>query len=369
MLLRIAVFTLVACTAIGTALDHFLGTQSFSAAFLPGAFKSRSLTAESMEILSRRRFKEAIVSARNAVLTQPLSTEALIGLARSSAIENPKLSSETLLQAAALGWRGVTAQSAMIESGAFVGRWDVVALRLVALARLNELDAIDQSAFASADVRDYAPQIAPAFTQSGMAWFKFSKWLKDNGLERESDYVLTQTPIFQRKDDCAYLGHTAQELVRDRKILLAAELIESRCKSFLTWPSSSISIDQHFGDKSRGPFEWQVLPHSGVSFNITNNDGATRLEIRNADPLTRKFATKIVKIDKSHEDVNIYSNIKLKGGEPHDMRFVSVKCIYPILSNKERARQEGIIGSGRCPFGMVSIDLPRGQIFIDGDPS
>lgn len=291
---RIGAFCLLSGVVLGLTTDQFLAKVTADASFLPGPFRFKTLPGLSIQELGSRTEIEAMDTARLAVLRQPLSVEALGALAQSSATLKLQMSTKALSQAAALGWRGVSVQTAVIGSAAAAKRWDVAAPRLLALAKLHTLDALDHSVFVTAHAREYAPQIVQTFAHDGVAWFRFSSWLRARGGEKQSMYLLAQTPFYSDEDACNQLGFLARKFVHDGQIDFAADLIGVRCQSYLTPPTNGLSINQHFGQVRRGPFEWQMIPHSGVSFRAGLAQGKAVVEITNADPLPRKIAIKLV---------------------------------------------------------------------------
>lgn len=112
MLARIAAFLALSATALGLAADRVIGEISVDSAFLPNIFKSSSLPTTSLRELAGGHNTEAQGIAQLALLKRPLSVEALTAIASSSAATKPDVSSNTLAQAAALGWRNVVIQAA-----------------------------------------------------------------------------------------------------------------------------------------------------------------------------------------------------------------------------------------------------------------
>lgn len=292
---RIAVFCAMSFIALGLMADILLAGFGLSTVLLPDVFRSKTLLTSSRDDLGRGREEGALNKARAAVLKEPLSAEALAVLALSSTSLKPYMSSNALVQAAGLGWRNILVQASVIESAASAKNWNAVGPRLLAVASLDKLDAINPAVFEINDAADYSAKIAPAFLDSGLAWFKVAQWMRSKGLESESKYFLAQTPAYNDVDACVWLKNTANEFIRDGDIAFAAGLIASRCGSFLTSASDSISFDQHFGDPGRGPFEWQMVGQAGVSFRTEMRSGKTILEIQNADPLPRIIASKILR--------------------------------------------------------------------------
>lgn len=358
---RIAVFCTLSAFILGHTTDHFMGRSALDVSFLPEFFKSASLPAASLEKLGDGREEQAFTLARNAVLKQPLSVNSLSALAQTSAVVNSNMSSNALSQAAALGWRNLFVQVAVVNSAALVNNWKVVAPRVLALASLNKLDELDPAIFAGTNVPEYTQQIAPVFSSSGLAWFKFIKWLGDNSLNRERDGLLMQTPVYVREADCVRLGQVASELVREGQVSFAADLIRSRCQSFLTSASSGLVIDEHFGDSQRGPFEWQMISHSGVSFNISTGDGSVRLEVINSDPIDRRIASKIVRIDRLENLSEPFFHRLEDGDVKNDNFLMEVQCVE---GSSKGAKYENVSFAKRdadCHFVHITFQIPNGH--------
>lgn len=364
---RIVVFCLLAGVTFGLTVDSVSARFGVNPFFLPKLFKSKSLSESSLEMLANGRDRQATDTARLAVLKQPLSVEALSVLARSSAVLKPQMSSGSLAQAATLGWRDVAVQTSVIETAAAVRNWDAVGPRLVALTRLGRLGAVERGIFITADAREYAPKVAHAFLEDGTSWLKFSKWLLAKGREADGKYFLRTAPTFQRDVDCFQFGLIANEFVRKGEIDFAAELVNYRCRSYLTTPSHGLSIDQNFGDSRRGPFQWKVENHPGVRYNIKSNDGRIILEVVNTDPLPRLIASKIVPRRNMIARNAIYSSNMSSGRLEARSLDLSFSCINGGASAAEYDLVSDLNGGDRCRFVRVKIKLPTGRFQLWGN--
>lgn len=364
---RAAAFFMLFGLVLGLTADHVLGRMAVDAALLPEFFKSASLPASSLQKLEVGREEEAITMARRAVLKQPLSVEALAVLAQSSAFADSDMSSAVLAKAAELGWRNVFVQVAVINSAASVKSWRVVAPRVFALATLNELDNLDPAKFIEVDAPEYGSQMAPAFSSNGLAWFKFVKWLGDKGFKREHDGLLLQTPLLVREVDCVRLGQEAGELVREGQVSFAANLIGSRCQGYLTSASKSLVVDQHFGDSRRGPFEWQMIPRTGVNFSIIMKGGKPQLEVTNSDPLRRIIASRIIRADKLKGSRTLFFHRLDGGASRKELLPLSAKCVERIFDGE--GTPQSSIGniSMSCSFLHITFQLPSGRYHVGTD--
>lgn len=360
-------FALLSALVVGLTVDRVVGREALDAEFLPTLFKSSTLPASSLGHLANGRDDEAIAEARAAVFKQPLTVDALAALAKASAVVNPEMSSIALTQAAALGWRNVVIQTAVINGAASTKSWSIVAPRLLAMTKLNKLDNVSPAIFANADVEEYALQIAPAFSASGSAWFQFVKWLGGNGMTRERDGLLKQTPLYDREADCVALGLTANELARDGNISIAADLIDSRCRRYITSPESFIGIDQHFGDVRRGPFEWRIVSNSGVTFSVAAVDGKTHLDVVNSDPLPRKVASRMIRTASLEKSVKLLFTRLGTGNLPMEPLPVFTQC----LEGEHSLRSPRVlVRSGvkmDCPFTRIVFQVPTGAFRIESD--
>lgn len=367
LLKRTLLFCLLACFALGVTTDAILARVGVSGTFLPAIFHSKSLPASSLDQLANGKEQESIATARFAVLKQPLSVEALAVLAQSSATAKPQLSSQALTQAARLGWRNVTVQAAIIESAALVRNWDVVSPRLLALTRLNRMEVIDQTVFGLTDAREYASQIAAEFANDSSAWFMFIKWLRGNNRIGESKYLLYKTPSYDREEDCVRLGVLAQDFVRYNETELAAALVGDRCQRFLTSASSGLTINQHFGNTRRGPFEWQTMLHPGVSYRTGLDYGRKFVEIVNLDPLPRTVASKLMRLD----GARLNGRILFKRLESKDLE----QRLLPVNFECTTLRDGGMVSISsslekmplNCTMIRAKLRLPKGrfQIWLD----
>lgn len=361
---RIAAFCLLSGSVLGFATDHILGTVGLEATFLPELFKFKTLPASSLQKQGSGRETEATDIARLAVLKQPLSVEALEALARSSATSEPQMSTKSLVQAAALGWRNIAVQVTVIRSAASAKNWGVAAPRLLALTKLNSLEAIDHSVFSAADAREYVPDILPAFAYDGLAWFKFTNWLRDAVRESESRFVLAQTPSYFDEGSCNQLGLVASEFIRDGEIEFAAELIDSRCRNYLTPPSSGLSIDKHFGDQQRGPFEWLMLPQSGVSFRTGFANGKNFVEITNSDPLRRKIAVKFIHNNSRRKEKEIlFQSLNAVQSKPENL-YLKYECAELGVRHRNSPKNDTSSLKGDCLFFRVSFYLATGHFRV-----
>lgn len=358
---RVAAFCMMSGVVLGLTADNVLGTLALDAVFLPKSFKSKSLPASSLKDLAVGREMEATATAAKAVLKQPLSVEALAALAQSSAVLRPEMSSSALSQAAALGWRNVFVQATVIDSAASISSWSVVAPRVLALASLNELDQIDSAIFAKADVEEYALQIAPTFASNGSAWFKFVKWLGAKGLERERDGLLRQTPHYVDVADCIRLGQIAGEFVSRRQVSIAAELVDSRCQSYLTSASSGAAYDQHFGDSKRGPFEWQMIRRPGVNFSVTTTNSRTRLEIVNSDPLPRTIASKVILAESLASSPKLFVRRLDSVSSRLEPLPISVECAERLANRNDVVQSSVETERVSCVFVRLTFQLPSGH--------
>lgn len=359
---KIVAFCLLTSMVLGLTTDDILGRAGRYASFVPQFFGSKSLPAASRAELASGRDHAAVSTARAAVLRQPLSVEALGALARSTVVSEPRLSSEALAQAARLGWRDVAVQASVIESASLTKKWDVAAPRLLALANLNALDNIDPAVFASGDAPDYASKIAPAFSGNGLAWFKFAKWLRDNGLERQSEALLAHTPAYEREEACATLGLTASEFVRAGRVDFAAELVDPRCRNFLTSASSALAIDQNFGDRDRGPFEWQVVSQPGVSVRLETTNEMTFAVVENSDPIPRTIARKIARTRAVQSESVIYFN-KI-GASSSSRKNMPLEFECATLQPTQNSKAIPTVNESmfeNCLFVRVKFQLPPGR--------
>lgn len=365
---QIVAFCLLTSMVLGLTTDYILGRAGRYASFVPQFFGSKSLPAASRAELASGRGQAAVSTARVAVLRQPLSVEALGALARSTVVLEPRMSSEALAQAAGLGWRDVAVQASVIESASLAKKWDVAAPRLLALANLNALDNIDPAVFASEDAPDYASKIAPAFSGNGLAWFKFAKWLRDKGLERQSEALLAQTPAYEREDACATLGLTASEFVRAGRVDFAAELVDRRCRNFLTSASSALDIDENFGGRDRGPFEWQVVNQPGVSVRIETTNAMTVVELENSDPLPRTIARKIVRTRAVQSGSVMYFN-KI-GASSSSRKKMPLEFECATLQRTPNSQTIPTMNKSmveNCLFVRVKFQLPPGRYRLWSD--
>lgn len=365
---RIAAFSLMTGLVLSLTVDQIVGRVGLNNFLLPEIFKSKALIAASLDKLDLGRDEEATAIARLAVTKQPLSVDALFVLAGNSARVKPLISENSLVQAAKLGWRNAAVQAVVVDSAASAGEWEVVAPRLVALTKMGELGAVNPTVFGSADPRIFVPRVSPAFSDDGSAWFRFINWLRDNELKAESEYAVTKTPLYLQKDDCMFVGAMASKLVREGKIGIAEDLIRTRCRDFLTKSTSGLTINDHFGDDKRGPFEWQTLSHGGVSFKVLKKEGKARVNVRNADPLSREVASKVVRreIFESSRGLS-FSRIDANTQEVMPLQILG-RCIGSLdqplsgLLSAQGARSS-------CEFVKVTFTLPSGgfQIWSNDD--
>lgn len=361
---RVAAFLMLSGLVLGLTADNLLGRTAVDTSLLPELFKSASLPASSLKKLAVGREEEATAIARRAVLRQPLSVEALAVLAQSSAIADSDMSSIVLAKAAALGWRNVFVQVAVINSAASVKSWRVVAPRVFALARLNELDSLDPKVFVDVDAPEHGSQMAPVFSSNGLAWFKFLKWLGEKGFKREHDGLLVQTPLFVREADCVRLGQAADELVREGQVSFAADLIGSRCKGYLTLASKGLAIDQHFGDSRRGPFEWQMIARPGVNLSIITKGGKPQLEVTNADPLPRTIASRIIRAEKLKGSRTLFFQRLDSGASRKEHLPLSAKCVERASEGLSGQKSFVRINSVTCSFLHITFQLPSGHFQV-----
>lgn len=364
---RLAAFCMLSGVVLGLTVDQLLARAGFHTPLLPNLLKFETLPASSLQELERSSEARATDKVRLIVLMRPLSVEALEVLAQSTATSKPHMATELLVQAAALGWRNVAMQAAVIRSAASAKNWGVVAPRLLALTKLKSLDAIDPSTFVTADAREYAPQIVAAFADDGIAWFEFANWLRRTGRERESKYLLAQTPSYSDEDACNQLGLLARQFVKVGEIDFAAELIGSRCRGYLTPASSGLIIDQHFGEVSRGPFEWQMAPHSGLSVRTGMLDGKAFVEVVNADPLTRKIASKLV-LKSNFEKFRVieFENLSAKDLQPNSLQLY-YECVAFGGRYKEPLKLDVKSFGGDCAILRVGFELPTGRFRVWSD--
>jgi hypothetical protein len=323
------------------------------------------LPAASRTEVASGREDAAVNTAREAVLRQPLSVEALAVLARSTVVSNPQMSSEALTQAAGLGWRDAAIQASVIENASLTKNWDVVAPRLVALTNLNALEVIDPAVLAMESASHHAAQIAAAFADNGLAWFKFVKWMREKGFEKQSEALLAETPAYEREDSCARLGLTANEFVRAGRVDFAAELIDTRCQNFLTSASSALTIDKSFGNRDRGPFEWQLVSNSGVSVRIETVGGMTVVEVANSDPLPRTIAQRIVRARALQSGTVGY--FKKMGPNSSDRNILPVE--FDCVAVQHKSNEKAILSPdkilmGNCSFVKVNFQLGTGRFQI-----
>lgn len=364
---RIAAFCLLSGMVVVLTADTMMGNLGLSDVSLPQLVRFKTLPASSRQALENGKDNEAITIARAAVLKQPFSVEALTSLALSSAVSKPEMSSQALAQAASFGWRNVAVQAIVIKSAALENNWNGVAPRLVALSNLNKLDALDPSVFVTANAGTYASKIAPAFAQNGIAWFRFADWLKDNGAENERASLLAQTPPYNRESDCIQLGQTARKLVSEDRVNMAADLIHSRCQGYLTPASGAITIDQHFGDSRRGPFEWQLAPEPGVSVRIGTSVGKIAVEVENVDPVQRVIASKI--LSKHDHRTKFRALFRLSDlNVPHrSIMPLSFECIGSKFLTASSGPVSGALYTSPCKFYRVKLSLPQGRFQLHVD--
>lgn len=356
-------FSLMTGLVLGLTVDQILGRVGLNNFLLPEIFKSKALIGASLEKLDLGRDDEATAIARLAVMKQPLSVDALFVLAGNSVRVKPLISENSLVQAAKLGWRNAAVQAVVVDSAASAGQWQVVAPRLVALTKMDELGAVNPTVFGSADPRIFVPQVSPAFSDDGSAWFRFINWLRDQELKGESEYAVTKTPSYSQKDDCMFVGAMASRLVLDQKIVIAEDLIRTRCRDFLTSAASGLTINEHFGDKTRGPFEWRTFSHPGVSVTIVRVDGKSRVNVNNVDPFPREVASKIVRRE-VFEGSRGLSFFRIGSDSPviEQLKF-SGRCIG-LSDESLRSRFQEAAVRRQCEFVQVTLTLQTGEFQI-----
>lgn len=361
LLAKIAAFCLVSSLTVGLTVDLVFAEQGVSGALLPELLHSKSLPSLSLNQLTDGEEYEALSTARSAVLRQPLSVEALTGLARSSANLKPQMSMASLAQAASLGWRDALVQAMVINAAASTNSWKVVAFRVLALTKLDRLDLVNQANFADENAPMYTQPMVEAFTNDGVAWFRFVGWLRTMGREVESEHLLAETPFFNRIEECIHLGYIAQDFVREGKIDFAAELVDNRCQKFLTSSKDRHMITPNFGDYQRGPFEWQIVTKSGIDFRVFPNDGANALEVFNRDPVPRVIARKIMRRSE-YEAAGKLHLVQFGGGDLIE-KFVpiSVECANRESDYRGDEVASTLIARRHCPFVRVKFQIPSGR--------
>lgn len=365
----IAVYCLLSGLVLALTADNVLGRQGIHVDFLPRFFRSRTLTASSQQPLESYQDYEAISTARAAVVKRPLSVEALSALALSSAASKPDMSSKALAQAASLGWRNANVQAVVIKSAALERKWSVAAPRLLALSNLNGLDALDSSVFVAAVDRSYAAKVAPAFAHNGVAWFKYAQWLKDQGLEKEREHILAQTLNYNRETDCVRLGLVAQQLVLEGRIDMAANLVRSRCESYITRVSDTITIDEHFGDTRRGPFEWQMVAQPGVSVRVGMNGGKAIVEVENGDPVTRVIASRLLSNESGSADLHTHFELSDLSNPLRKIKPLLFECQeFNSMEISDKTASTAFRASD-CRFVRVKLKLPNGRFQLRADDS
>lgn len=358
---RIVVFCLLSVLMLGLTVDSVSAKIGINAFFLPALLMSKTLPEASLDKLASGRDMEAIDIARLAIVKQPLSVEALSVLSRSSAVLNPEMSSESLVQAATLGWRDVAVQAAVIETATLAQNWAAVGPRLVALTRLDRLDAIERGGFLSADAQDYTSQVTHAFSDDGSSWLKFAMWLRTTGQNKDSEYFLGSAPSFNREDECFQLGQIANDFARENEIQFAAQLVSTRCQNFLTSASGEVSIDQNFGNNRRGPFEWKVTDQPGIIYNIKSKDGKSILEVVNSDPFSRLIASKVF----AGKDVIVRDIMYSSSINSGKMEVRSLDLSFSCIDGGGAAPNSGLRFKlkdvDRCDFVRVKFRLPTGR--------
>lgn len=359
---------MLSCLVLGLTFDQIMGGMSIDSAWLPQPFKSKSLLAAGRDELRDGQEEDALATARLVISKQPFSADALELLARSSVALRPEMSSASLSQAAVLGWRNNAVQAVVIESAASSNNWAIVAQRLLALSKLNGLDLVDPTIFDAGRMRDNATQIAVEFSENSLDWFKFTKWLRMNGREEGSRYLLLRTPNYQTEEECNRLGLVAGDFVRRSEVEFAAKLISSRCREYLTSPTSGLAIDQNFGDSRRGPFEWHMVPNPGVTYSISSRSGKKVVEVFNADPLPRAIAQKIVRKKDLFRNFRIISRSLDRLGSQADSLSLRFTC-FEQGGNKSFTLDFAYRLPDNCEFMRVMFSLENGRSELWSDRS
>ncbi|MBX7457231.1 hypothetical protein K3152_03130 [Qipengyuania sp. 1NDH17] len=272
---------------------------------------------------------------------------------------------QALSLAAQRGWRDTYTQVMVIGSALASQRWEVVAQRIDALARLRrEEQAIN--GFLSLTVREDEGRRAIA---KRMAESEPLVEAVTGFLDSYSEYgpEVAQTVAYAEEEGAL----ECERLARVARLLLS----ESRADEVLGfWPqrcdSGGEGMGFAFADNQADPFTWQFPSQAGVSVRPGNEDGT--LTARNRDPLRRRFASRYlllepgsytVRLEQSQKSGTAYSS----PGRPAEVQ-VFVRCVRPeegasaVLLNEPYADGLLFVVPESCKTQHLSLTLGKGRV-------
>lgn len=363
--LRIAMFLILAGTIAAFQVDRASSDRISLLAWVPpglGGFADAKLARPLAIVDPDMAVDRAVKSLKH----RPIDAGNLAAFAVASIEAGDEArAGQALSLAAQRGWRDTYTQAMVIGSALAAERWEVVAQRLDALARLRrEAEAIN--GFLSLTLKDDQGQreVANRMAESTPLVEAVTVFLSSYP-QYGPEVAQTVTYAEQAGDvECERLTRVARLLLSESRADEVLDFWPKRCNS------AAEGMAFAFEGNETDPFAWQYPSQAGIAVR-PGKDGGT-LTARNRDPLRRRFASRYVLLAPGDYVVEIEQSKAVGPAYSSSGRAASievlVRCVRPeegssaVLLNLTYETALAFTVPENCRTQNISLTLGKGQV-------
>lgn len=300
------------------------------------------------------------VQSLDEIRRRPLAPEVLLAFAESS-LDGDRVRSRAALEVAStLGWRVGEAQAAILLGAIDQQQWDVAAVRIIALAKLNSLELIDVEMLNSQMPTKLAERLSTHFALFPNEWLKFADWLYAKGAKAVARDFFSSTFPYSSREACSLIGRTSSRLASQGEFETALRLIKRKCDDFVSQSLSSISINEHFGQVDRGLLEWQLVRSPNLDSRLDR--AKQHLILENSAQFPQIVATKYVDTNADFHLIAPLSAMYVDGKGGKTMQPpVRYDCVLRSQGSFKDPHIRGHFNNSECRLYRASLILPPGE--------